>query len=233
MSSSAAPEPKQGDSPISFRDKIDRSRSIGIQIYEVVRLNIILEVLKPLDPINETDLNAWFGVSRTPVREAYVRLVNDGLIQARNKVGTIVAPIDSARVKEGIIIRRALEREVVKLVCENKVSLKPLDSLLALQSVAVSHDDHIAFFKLDEEFHAAIAGLADLPSAWRLAHSVKAHTDRARIILTANSPKNINIAFGQHLELVEALKVGDVELSQALVSKHINWVFEVLENHVA
>jgi DNA-binding GntR family transcriptional regulator len=137
MSSSAAPDPKRDDSPISFRDEIDRSRSIGIQIYEVVCLNIILEVLKPLDPINETDLSAWFGVSRTQVREAYVRLVNDGLIQACNKVGTIVAPIDSARVKEGIIIRRALEREVVKLVCENKVSLKPLDSRLRRTQTAL------------------------------------------------------------------------------------------------
>ncbi|MFT6301679.1 MAG: DNA-binding GntR family transcriptional regulator [Granulosicoccus sp.] len=233
MNSSAAQDSEQEGPPISFQDQVDRSRPIGVQIYEVVRLNIILEVLKPLDPINETDLSVWFGVSRTPVREAYVRLVNDGLIQARNKVGTIVAPIDSARVKEGIIIRRALEREVVKLVCENEVSLKPLDSLLALQSVSVSHDDHIAFFKLDEEFHAALADLADLPSAWRLAHSVKAHTDRARIVLTANLPKRINIAFSQHLELVEALKGRDVELSQALVSKHINSAFEVLENHVA
>lgn len=232
MSSSAVQDPKPIGPPISFRDEIDRSRPIGVQIYELVRLNIILEVLKPLDPINETDLSAWFGVSRTPVREAYVRLVNDGLVQARNKVGTIVAPIDGARVKEGVIIRRALEREVVKLVCENEVSLKPLDSLIALQSVAVSHDDHITFFKLDEEFHAALADLADLPSAWRLAHSVKAHTDRARIVLTAKS-KRINIAFSQHLELVEALKSRDVELSQALIFKHINSVAEELENHVA
>lgn len=233
MGLSAVQDPKPDAPSISFRDEIDRSRPIGAQIYELVRLNIILEVLKPLDPINETDLSAWFGVSRTPVREAYVQLVNDGLIHARNKVGTIVAPIDNARVKEGIIIRRALEREVVKLICQNEVTLKSLDSLLALQNVAVSHDDHIAFFKLDEEFHAALADLADLPSAWRLAHSVKAHTDRARIVLTAKLDKRINIAFSQHLELVEALKIQDVELSQSLISKHINSVFEELDNHVA
>jgi DNA-binding GntR family transcriptional regulator len=219
-------------SQISFRDQIDRSRSIGIQIYEIVRLNIILETLKPLDPINETDLSTWFGVSRTPVREAYIRLINDGLIQARNKVGTIVAPIDNARVKEGIIVRRALEREVVKLICENEVNLKRLDSLLALQSVAVSHNDHIEFFKQDEEFHAALADLAGIPSAWRLAHSVKAHTDRVRIILTANLSKRINVAFEEHLKLVDAVRARDVELSQALISKHINSAFAALDSHV-
>lgn len=214
-----------------FIGEIDRSRPIGVQIYEAVRLNIILENLKPLEPINEGNLASWFGVSRTPVREAYLRLIDDGLIDAQNKVGTIVAPIDDARVREGIIVRRALEREVVKLICENSTDLRPLDRIIALQSVAVSHDDHIEFFQVDEEFHAKLADLARLPSAWRLAYSIKAHTDRARIILMGNRPRRINVAFQEHLELVEALKAQDSELAQALISKHINSAFESVADH--
>lgn len=216
----------------SFKEGIDRSRPIGSQVYEVVRLNIILENLKPSDPINEADLSVWFGVSRTPVREAYLRLIDDGLIIARNKVGTIVAPIDDQRVEEGIVIRRALEREVVKLICLGDKDLRVLDGILALQRVAVSHNDHIAFFQQDEEFHAALADLAGLPSAWRLAQSVKAHTDRARIMLTRHLPNRINIAFEQHLEITEVLKNRDAELAQALINKHINSAFEAVGNHV-
>lgn len=215
----------------TYIQDIDRSRPIGGQIYESVRLNIILENLKPLEPINEGDLAAWFGVSRTPVREAYLRLINDGLINTQNKVGTIVAPIDDARVREGIIVRRALEREVVKLICEAEIDLRPLDRIIALQSVAVSHDDHIEFFRVDEEFHALLADLARLPSAWRLAYSVKAHTDRARIMLMGNRPKRINVAFQEHLAVVEALKARDGELAQALISKHINSAFEAVTDH--
>lgn len=213
-----------------MNSEIDRSRPIGSQIYDIVRLNIILENLKPLTPINETNLSSWFGVSRTPVREAYLRLIEDGLIRTRNKVGTIIAPIDNARVSEGIIIRRALEREVAKSICDKGTDLRTLEGILALQSVAVSHDDHIEFFKHDEEFHAGLADLAGLPSAWRLAHSVKAHTDRARIMLTGHLPKRINVAFGEHLEIVSALEARDVELSQALISKHINSAFEALKD---
>jgi DNA-binding GntR family transcriptional regulator len=215
----------------AFIGAIDRLRPIGGQIYEAVRLNIILENLKPPEPINEADLAAWFGVSRTPVREAYLRLIEDGLIITQNKVGTIVAPIDDARVREGIIIRRALEREVVRIICDGDMDLRPLDQTIALQSVAVSHGDYIEFFRLDEEFHAALAELAALPSAWRLAYSVKAHTDRARIMLTGNLPKRINVAFQEHLSVVDALRARDAELAQALITKHINSAIEALQKH--
>ena len=232
MARSASEKPAQNAPVLAFGSEIDRNRPVGGQIYEIVRLNIILENLKPLDAINEADLSRWFGVSRTPVREAYLRLIDDGLIEARYKVGTIIAQTDEARVKEGIIIRRALEREVVKLICDAGADLKSLDSIIALQSVAVSHNDHIEFFRRDEDFHAALATLAGIPSAWRLAHSVKSHTDRARIMLTANLPNRIHMAFEQHLEIIKALKARNAELSQALVSKHINSVFEALDNDV-
>jgi len=230
MTNSTANKMNKPSRPPFIRD-IDRSRPIGGQIYEAVRLNIILENLKPREPINETDLAAWFGVSRTPVRDAYLRLIEDGLINAQYKVGTIVAPIDEARVREGIIIRRALEREVVKIICEGTADLRSLDKIIALQSVAVSHNDHIEFFRLDEEFHAELAELANLPSAWRLAYSVKAHTDRARIMLTAHMPKRINIAFQEHLGLVESLVARDGELAQALIAKHINSAIEAVQEH--
>lgn len=213
--------------------RLDRSRPLGVQIYEAVRLAIILEELKPNDPINEADLSKWFGVSRTPVREAYLRLIDDGLVQARSKVGTLVAPIDEARVAEGIVLRRALEREVVKLICEKKPDLRRLDANIALQSVAVSHGDHIAFYREDEDFHATLAELAGLPAAWRLAQSVKSHTDRARIMLTGNLPNRINVAFNEHQELVAALKSYDGELAIALISKHINSAFEAVARHAA
>lgn len=209
-------------------DMIDRSRSIGPQIYELIRLNIILDVLKPGMPINEQDVCEWIGVSRTPIREAYQKLMQDGLVLSIPKVGSVVSDIDDGRVKEGIIIRRALEREVVKIICAKEVDLSRLEPVLALQSVAVSQSDHIEFFKRDEEFHLLLAQLAGIPSAWRLAQSVKAHTDRARIRLTANLPLRINLAFDEHLKIVDALRVKDAELSQALISKHINSAFEAV-----
>lgn len=210
---------------------IDRRRPVGPQIYDAVRLEIILENLKPGMQLNEMDLCRSLNVSRTPVREAYQHLASDGLIKIRSKVGTVVAPIDQERVKEGIIIRRALEREVVRMICQNNVNLSKLDDIIALQSVCVSHMDAVGFFKRDEAFHAQLAEIAGLPSVSRLAHSVKAHTDRARFALTRDIPNRINIAFQEHLEIVSALKTQNEELATALISKHINSAFDVVNDH--
>jgi len=225
------PRPKLNKGTASYAnyfapESIDRTRPIGLQVYELVRLNIILEHLKPGAQLNEHDLGKWLGVSRTPIREAYQKLALDSLIVSVPQVGTIVAQIDPDRVEEGIIIRRALEREVVKLLCTKDVDLGTLAQCLVLQSTAVSKNDHIEFFQEDEKFHEELAVLAGIPSAWRLAHSVKAHVDRARISLTANLPLRINRAFNEHQKILDALQSRDVEMSLALISHHINSAFE-------
>jgi len=209
---------------------IERSRPLGPQIYELLRLAIILEKFQPNDPINEAELSKALDVSRTPLREAYQKLAEDGLIESRPKSGTTVTEIDDKKVRAGIIIRRALEREVVGLLADDPPDLRTLDAIVALQSVAVSHGDHIEFFRQDERFHAELANLAGLPAAWRLAHSVKSHTDRARIMLTGNLPRRINVAFNEHIALIDAIKSGDAELSKALISKHINSALEAVNN---
>lgn len=212
---------------------IDRSSAIGAQVYDLLRLKIILDQLPPGTQINEQDIGKWLGVSRTPVREAYQKLMNDDLVITQPKVGSIVAPIDNDRVKEGIIIRRALEREVVKLICQNGADLSRLEPSLALQKVAISQNDHIEFFRQDERFHMLLAEIANLPSAWRLAQSVKAHTDRTRIRITRNLPSRIGQAYAEHLELLEALKAKDVDTAQSMMSNHINSVFDAQEQRNA
>lgn len=220
-------------SDLFLADMIDRTSSIGGQVYDLLRLKIILDQLPPDTQVNEQDIARWLGVSRTPVREAYQRLMNDRLVITQPKVGSIVAPIDDERVKEGIIIRRALEREVVKLICQNDADLARLEASIALQKVAIGQRDHIEFFKQDEHFHMLLAEIAGLPSAWRLAQSVKAHTDRTRIRITRNMPSRIEQAHSEHLELIKALDKGDVDLAQSLMSNHINSAFHAVERQNA
>lgn len=209
-------------------DKIDRTSEIGPQIYELVRLSIILNELEPGQPVHEIDICEWFGVSRTPIRDAYKQLIKDGLIRTTSKVGSIVSFVDKDRIREGIIVRRALEREVVRILCEEGADLRELDACLALQQVAVNHDDQVLFFTEDEKFHGMLATLSGIPAAWRLACSVKAHVDRARIKLNEDKPQRMVDAFEQHIKLVEALKDRDTEKALKLIDTHVNSVLVAL-----
>lgn len=224
------PRPKKSDektdlSNLFGKAQIDRSRAIGDQVYQLMRLFIILDRLKPGVQINEQDIGEWLGVSRTPVREAYQRLMRDGLVITQPKVGSVVSTIDNDRINEGIIIRRALEREVVCLICENGADLDKFSANIALQKVAIFQSDHIEFFKQDEAFHLMLAELAGIPTAWRLAQSVKAHIDRARIRITSNLPDRMDQAFDEHLKILKALEQKDTDTASQLISKHIEMIF--------
>lgn len=226
------PRKDQSDQPdfsLDFADlELDRSKPIGPQLYEAVRLAIILSKLPSGARLNEPELARYLGVSRTPVREAYLRLAGDGLIQSRPQVGSIVAPRDENRVIEGIILRRALECEVVQILARKQPSLDSLNPLLALQESAVRMGDPVAFFRADEAFHAELARLAGIPTAWRLAHSAKAHTDRARMQLMSGIDNRIGLALEEHRKLLRFIQAGDVEAARETVSRHINSVFDAV-----
>ncbi|MES0884972.1 GntR family transcriptional regulator [Roseibium sp. SCP14] len=211
-------------------DAIDRTRPIGPQVYELIRLAIVLSHLPPDTQINEPELSKALGVSRTPLRQAYQKLASEGLIISRPQVGSVVASVDNDLIKEGITIRRALEREVVRALCDTKADLGELEPLLAVQRIAVRKDDYVTYFRSDEEFHRQLAYIAEIPAAWRLALSVKGHADRARLSLMKANPKRIHRAFAEHLELIDACQCGDFEKAERVISQHVNAIRDVFED---
>jgi len=211
-----------GDAPL------DRAGPIAPQIYDRIRLAIILSDLESGMMVNEAEVATIFKVSRTPVRTAYVRLSADGLIETRAHVGSVVAPRDEAKVREGAIIRRALEGEVVEALALGRPDLTPVRRYLAEQKFAVDIGDATAFFHADEKFHSGLAELAGIPNAWRLVHSVKGHTDRARMELMSNVENRTLKAYEEHLALLDLIEAGLVAEARAAMSRHINSVFDAL-----
>ncbi|HEY0918754.1 GntR family transcriptional regulator, partial [Devosia sp.] len=87
-------------------------------MYELLRNDIVLGVLRPLEPIREAELSERLGVSRTPVREALLRLASLGLVDIYPQSGTRVAPIRLEKVRAAQLIREAVEVEVIRRACE-------------------------------------------------------------------------------------------------------------------
>ena len=88
------------------------------QIYSVLRSDVISGALKPREAMSEARMAMRFGVSRTPVREAFKRLVDEGFLVAVPQVGTFVAPIDLAAVHDSQFVRETLECRTVVLAAQ-------------------------------------------------------------------------------------------------------------------
>ena len=82
-----------------FEQSVVRPRSTALNVYELLRGEIVLGILKPLQPIREAVISERLSISRTPVREALLRLANLGLVDIYPQSGTVVAPIRVAKVR--------------------------------------------------------------------------------------------------------------------------------------
>src|SRR5690606_18355205 len=95
-----------------------RSRVAVPQIYSDLRGQIVSIALKPGAWLSEARIAEQYGVSRTPVREAFKRLAEDGFLEVVPQVGTFVARIDMQAVRDAHFVRETLECRIVELAAE-------------------------------------------------------------------------------------------------------------------
>ncbi|WP_051356347.1 GntR family transcriptional regulator [Azorhizobium doebereinerae] len=206
---------------------VDRAQAIGPQIYEGLRRLIIRSRLPSGAPLHESDIASACNISRTPVRAALHQLALEGLVTTWPQVGSVVASIDRAEIEAGVVIRRALEGEVVRLLCAAPPAAPfwpRIEALLEAQRAAVERGDDYAFFAADEQFHAALAEMAGVPAAWRLVHSVKAHIDRVRLLATRLQPRRYQDAYEEHLAILAAVRRGQAEEAAREMTRHVEAV---------
>ena len=96
----------------SERENIDDYASVGEYVYAEIRRQIINWKLKPGQRISEAEMSKILEVSRTPVREGFIRLKNEGLVKILSQRGTIISKIDLKKVTEGIFIRTCLKKKL-------------------------------------------------------------------------------------------------------------------------
>jgi DNA-binding GntR family transcriptional regulator len=98
---------------------IDKNSSVAVQVHCHLRQLILRLNLKPGEVLSENELSLKLGVSRTPVREAFIRLSEEGLVDIFPQRGTIVAPIRMSEIKEAQFLREILETAIVRRAAEN------------------------------------------------------------------------------------------------------------------
>jgi len=210
--------------------KLDVSREpMARQVTRALRQAIVSMKIAPGEMLSEQDLAQRFGVSRSPVREALIKLSEAGLVRVLPQRGTQVVKISRAAVEDARFIRMAVECAVVREAAlkATPVMLAELNASLTRQrrsQRAISSDD---FMALDEEFHRLLAEAAGRPAAWRMIEDVKPQMDRVRYLdVKQATPRHLIVA--QHAEIVEAIKASDPVAAETAMHQHLSEILRSL-----
>jgi len=210
------PRPRSATAPA-------RSHTAANLIYRALRDDIVAMRIAPGRPINEKAVALDHGVSRTPVREALLRLAGERLVEIFPQSGTFATRIPIAALPEAILVRKALEELTARRAAENAApaQIATLRQFIGRQKKLERSGDHAGFHTADEGFHAAIADLAGHPGIWRLIQQVKIQVDRYRR-LTLPVPGRMSRVVDEHAAVVAAIAAGEPDQASAAMAAHLN-----------
>ena len=192
------------------------------KIYEVLYENIINIKLEPGTLMSESEISQKFNVSRTPVREAFIRLSNIGLVDIIPQRGTFVCKIDLKRVEEERFLREALEVAVIgEFVSKcSESNILELEGNIKKQELALKEQDFEGFIQLDDEFHYLFFKYSNKKRCYEATKSFYGHYHRIRYISTYMTGVTSNL-INKHKDIVEAIKLKDVEKAQEKLRTHL------------
>lgn len=209
---------------------LDRRVSVTVQVHALLRQRILRLQLKPGEALSEKELSVLLGVSRTPVREAFIRLSEEGLVDIFPQRGTLVSPIRMDEIKEAQFLRDILETAVVRRAAQDidEASLALLKANLQRQEVSLKQKDYFEFMELDEEFHRILCQSISLPRAWRVIHAVKGQLDRVRF-MGLPQPGHADLMVQQHSAIFNAIQAGDADLAETEMRTHLRAIWGSIE----
>lgn len=207
---------------MSIAHIITATEPVNQQIYRFLRQDIVTCAIPPGSLLSEKEVSARFSVSRQPVREAFIKLAEAGLVQILPQRGTFVRKISSQRVADGRFIREAVEVAVIRRAAieASAGALAQLEHNLQLQQMAADSQDSQTFLLLDDKFHRLIAQSINCELAWETVENIKATMDRVRFLtLSKVSPPESLIE--QHREILRALAAKDVDGAERALRRHL------------
>jgi DNA-binding GntR family transcriptional regulator len=204
-------------------ERLDRERQAAPQVFERLRGMIIALDLPPGSPLSRAALASQFGVSSTPIRDALMRLAEEGLVDVFPQHATVVSRIDIRLAQQAHFLRQALELEIVRILAlagEEPLVAK-LDQLITRQQQLAKAGDFESFMAADNDFHAELYAAADKHDLWTLVRSRSGHIDRLRL-LHLPSPGKAQDIVRHHRLIAKAIGSGEAGQAQEHLRTHLS-----------
>lgn len=205
-------------------DDEDRSRPVGQRLYRVLRGRIVRGELLPNTRLSEVEVATRHDVSRQPVREAFIKLAEERLVEIRPQRGTYVSRIHVCAVMSARFVREAVEVDIVRLLCPapDPRFIALLREQLQAQREAVEQKDAAAFLRLDETFHRTLAAQAEQTASWEILQPLKTQMDRVRHLSARQFPLRQLLA--QHVAIVDAIEGRNAQRADDAMRTHLRQI---------
>jgi GntR family transcriptional regulator, rspAB operon transcriptional repressor len=199
-------------------------------IYAQLRHEIVTLRLRPGERLSENELARRFGTSRAPVREALIRLIEDGLIDVRPQRGSFVSRISLQAMERARFVREALEVAIIRRAAEQGISpATQARAEAAIEGQLDARDDPERFTGLDDMFHRSFADGTALVGVWAIIEREKAQFDRIRFLsIPAATP--IHVLIEQHRAILDAVLRRRPNEAEQAIRKHMSEVLRIADN---
>lgn len=198
-------------------------------VYNALRNSILTLQLKPGTVMSTQEIAQKLDVSRTPVREAFIRLQMEGLVNIHPQRETLVSRIDFTKVEQERFVRESLECANIDLfvdLCTSK-DVNELELNIEQQLGTVKSCNYIALLRLDNEFHKYIFKVTGQQLSWETIENTSNHYARIRLIAFGGKDIMGDI-IEQHKKILGALKEGKAEHAKLLMKAHLHRLEEQL-----
>lgn len=183
------------------------------------------------DLITEGEVAEALGMSRTPVREAFLRLEGEGLLRLYPKRGALVVPVSVGEVEAVMETRMLVERFALDKVLAAgpaETVARRLDAAIAAQEQRIAAGDADGFVAVDREFHTTFVTAAGNPIVTGLYESLRDRQQRMVITsLLVDAERSASILV-EHRALTEAIRTGDLERAQEVLTAHLHGTLDLL-----
>jgi DNA-binding GntR family transcriptional regulator len=217
------PPARTGDSTM----KQNSSQSLTTQAYNTLKERIMRWELRPGELLLVQPLAKELGISRTPVREAMVRLQQEGFVEEAEGKKFRVAQVKLKSILEIHEIRELIELHAVSRAADSRTDgqRRELDRLAARMEKAVRDGDHVAFFEADMAFHARIIHMSGNATLEALMVQLNEKIQRIRH-MTTYVTRRVEDTIGEHKAILDAVREGDPEAARQAMKYHLDKVRE-------
>jgi|GEM_PF-48065 len=203
--------------------QLDRSRHAAPQVFERLREAIITMQLTPGTVLSRAELALQFGLSQTPIRDALMKLGEEGLVDIFPQHATVVRAVDIAMARQAHFLRRSIELEIVHTLAAapNPALIARLRASIAKQTLLADSEDYSEFVEADQAFHRQMYEAANIPDLWTMVRRHSGHLDRLRA-LHVPIPGKARAVLRDHAAIVEAIAAGDPVAAQEALRAHLS-----------